>query len=116
MSRWILAASAWIVASTSSTSFAGSEPKLEDLLDLSLPQARVSALVQQLLSRRQRLRQVASTLNTRGMRFYKKKDWSSAAQAFELAYQTDAKAALPVWNRACVAGLLVDATGAVGWL
>jgi hypothetical protein len=59
---------------------------------------------------------VARQLNTRGMRLYKLRRLGRAAAAFELAHATDPRHELPIYNRACVAGLQRDAAAAAAWL
>ena len=85
----------------------------ERLLDPATPDAELPALAT--AYERQGSPEVQRILNQRGMRFHRTRQLARAAIAFELAIG-DASTALPVYNRACVAGLQGDALRTVVWL
>jgi hypothetical protein len=89
---------------------------LATLLDTNLPDAKLAVTAAKLVAQSESKRAVSSKLNTRGLRFYKSKLWFPAITAFETAHSIDPKFEFPVYNRACVAGLQKDASGAVVWL
>lgn len=86
------------------------------LLDLSTPDASLPELARAMIKGGVTAAVVAKKLNSRGMRLYKKKQYSRAAVAFELSHKNDPSRVYPIYNRACMAGLLKDAPGAVAWL
>jgi len=87
------------------------------LLDLSLPEVKVRVLAKKLVAAGgDRRQQVGKTLNTRGMRLYRRKQHTRAAVAFELAHRFAPKHALAIYNRACVAGQQGQAKVALTWL
>jgi len=92
-------------------------PALDSLKDLAL-MSNDAALkaARALVSGGTPAESVTKVLNTRGMRLYRKKRFKEAAVAFELGHTLHPTYELAPWNRACVAGLLGDAPGAVAWL
>ncbi len=90
------------------------------LLDLSFADERLSAVAVAYAKGTgdpvSRWRKTAKLLNARGMRLYKKKSYARASFAFELAVKLDKGYLLPIYNRACVAGLQGDVAAAIHWL
>jgi hypothetical protein len=86
------------------------------LLDLGLPDGRLRPLVARLAEQGYSRWTLGRKLNVRGFRLYKRRKYRRAVPAFELAHATDPRFPVPVYNRACVAGLRGDAGRAVAWL
>ncbi|MCC6752147.1 MAG: dynamin family protein [Deltaproteobacteria bacterium] len=108
-------------ASTSDGASAADKPvappaKLEDLLDLKRSPSELTLLAADLQARGEDRAAIAKHLTAAGMKRYRKKDLAGAAKVFELAVAADDQCVSAIWNRACVAGQLKDAQGAVAWL
>ena len=89
---------------------------LASILNLTTADVRLAALAKQAITGGLDRALVARRLNTRGMRFYRKKQHARANAAFELSHTLQPAYVFPIYNRASVAGLQKDATTALTWL
>ena len=90
--------------------------RLDALLNLALKDDELAALIERLLNAGAYHSDLGDKLNTRGMRLYKRGDYSAATQSFEWANELNYSHPKAAFNRAALAGRAGDALSTVYWL
>jgi len=90
--------------------------RLNGLQNANLSDAETSALLERLLRLNARPDDLASKLNARGMRLYKRGEYERATRMFEWANELSFSHPKAAYNRAALAARANDSLGAVYWL